>query len=261
MILLSCVLSGYLVALAAALAWLLFRRSGLLLIAEAAGLATFAVHSVMIALRWIASGHPPAMGGFENSIAGAWFVVLLYFAFRVKFKGLRLAAALVFLFSSLLLVNALSSTAELSAFKPPYRSGWLYFHVVSAWCGFGALLLSAITSAIYLGRSAREEDAAQLSLIDETGLKLVVFGFVSLSIMLATGALWAHDLWGRYWGWDPVELWSLICWVTYGIILHLRLTLGWRGRRAAILCLASILTVILAFFGIGVLNSIHTELL
>jgi ABC-type transport system involved in cytochrome c biogenesis permease subunit len=78
--------------------------------------------------------------------------------------------------------------------------------------------------------------------------------------MIASGAIWAHGLWGRYWGWDPVETWSLISWLTYGLNLHLRVSLGWRGRRAAWLAIGSLFGVIFLFFGLGFVSDVHTSI-
>jgi ABC-type transport system involved in cytochrome c biogenesis permease subunit len=79
--------------------------------------------------------------------------------------------------------------------------------------------------------------------------------------MIATGSIWAHGLWGRYWGWDPIETWSLISWLIYGAALHLRITMGWKARRMAWLAVGAMATVIISFFGIGFISGVHTGLL
>jgi len=87
------------------------------------------------------------------------------------------------------------------------------------------------------------------------------FAFVMLGIMIASGAVWAYKAWGRYWGWDPIETWALISWLVYGLYLHLRITLGWKGRRAAWLALFAVVLVIFSFFGIPlVYPSVHEHL-
>mgnify|MGYP003347958180 CR=1 FL=1 len=62
-------------------------------------------------------------------------------------------------------------------------------------------------------------------------------GFIFWTFTLIAGAIWAESAWGRYWGWDPKETWAFITWVAYAAYLHARVTVGWRGRRAAWLCL------------------------
>jgi ABC-type transport system involved in cytochrome c biogenesis permease subunit len=69
-----------------------------------------------------------------------------------------------------------------------------------------------------------------------------------MGIMIASGAIWAYKSWGRYWGWDPIETWSLICWLAYGAYLHLRIN-GLRGKAAAWLCFVVIIVAVFSFFG------------
>jgi ABC-type transport system involved in cytochrome c biogenesis permease subunit len=74
--------------------------------------------------------------------------------------------------------------------------------------------------------------------------------------MLVAGSIWAEGLWGSYWSWDPVETWSLISYLVYGIVIHLRVTLGWRDQRQAWLVIAALSTVVISFFGVNfVVNS------
>ena len=69
----------------------------------------------------------------------------------------------------------------------------------------------------------------------------------------ASGALWAKILWGTYWGWDPVETWSLASFVVYGLYVHLRLIFGWRMRRAAWFALFAVIPVMISFWGVGLM--------
>jgi ABC-type transport system involved in cytochrome c biogenesis permease subunit len=68
--------------------------------------------------------------------------------------------------------------------------------------------------------------------------------------MIVSGAFWADQVKGMFWNWDPVEVWSLVSWLTYGIYLHLRITFGWRGRRLAIYSLVAMVAMIVSYWGI-----------
>ena len=98
-----------------------------------------------------------------------------------------------------------------------------------------------------------------LGRLDELIFRYVVFGFITDTIMICAGAIWAKDLWGSYWNWDPVETWSLISWLTYGITIHLRVTFGWREKKLAWLAVAALSTVIICFFGVNLVvdTSLH----
>ncbi len=257
-------IAGYALGFVLSSAALLFRREGL----RAAGgwLAAVAVaaHATALAARWIATGHAPVMGVYENSLAGALFLPVIFFAASRRFPPARRAAPVVLAATLLLVGNGLMGGSERLALEPPYRSGWLAVHVTFAWLAFGSYLVASALAGWYLwvtrpGVAVPEPD--RRGALDELAAKLVAFGFVADSIMIASGAIWAHGLWGRYWAWDPIETWSLVTWLVYGVNLHLRFTLGWSGRRASWLALVSVASVIVTFFGLGVVSQVHTMLL
>ncbi len=69
-------------------------------------------------------------------------------------------------------------------------------------------------------------------------------------LMMVSGCFWSNQVKGSYWGWDPVEVWSLVSWLTYGIYLHLRVTMGWRGRRLAWYALIALIAMVVSYWGI-----------
>jgi ABC-type transport system involved in cytochrome c biogenesis permease subunit len=77
--------------------------------------------------------------------------------------------------------------------------------------------------------------------------------------LISAGAIWAIDLWGSYWAWDPVETWSLISGMIYCITIHLRVTFGWREKRLAWLAVVALSSVIICFFGVNLVvnTSLH----
>ena len=78
---------------------------------------------------------------------------------------------------------------------------------------------------------------------------------------MGAGAIWAYGLWGRYWGWDPMETWTLISWLTYGLYIHLRATMGWRDARGAWLALVAFVFILIAFGGIAMMRGLHATLI
>jgi ABC-type transport system involved in cytochrome c biogenesis permease subunit len=103
------------------------------------------------------------------------------------------------------------------------------------------------------------EKFPSLDRLDELIFRYVIFGFITDTIMIGAGAIWAKDLWGSYWSWDPVETWSLVSWLIYGITIHLRVTFGWRESRLAWLAIIALSSVIISFFGVTfvVSSSLH----
>ena len=255
---------AYCFAVLALTADTLFKKAWLHRLGLGCAAAGFGAHSVAIGSRWAATGHAPVMGAYENALAGAWFVAAIAAGFFFRYRAALRALPLPLVGALLILGNGIMSRAELAPLEPPYRSVWLGVHVGFAWFAFGSYVVAsglAIYHLLLSRRDATDALAVRATQVDEVGARLIAFGFVSHAVMTASGAIWAHGLWGRYWAWDPVETWSLVSWLAYGVYLHLRFTLGWKGRRASWVALAAVLTIVMTFFGIGVVSNVHTELL
>lgn len=233
-------------------------------------LGAFTFHSLSIATRWVETGHPPVMGRFENNLAGAWFVILIIFALNRWLKRTNLFGLFLIPLALIMLGVGVMATPELQPLSPPFKSNWLWIHVIFAWFAYSSFAAAGGLGFVYLlkERAPAEGEKTvilrlfpQLALLDDILLKFISFGFISQTLMLIAGSIWANGLWGSYWSWDLIETWSLVTWLAYGIILHFRLTLGWKGRRIAWLALAALFTVIITFWGIGFISKLHTPLL
>ncbi len=118
---------------------------------------------------------------------------------------------------------------------------------------------------VFLVRKMPAESKARLldrfpnpRILDELGYQLILLGFLFLTIGIITGAVWANSAWGRYWGWDPKETWSLITWFVYATLLHARLTRGWHGKRIAFLSMVGFAAVLFTYFGVNLLPGLHS---
>jgi cytochrome c-type biogenesis protein CcsB len=92
-----------------------------------------------------------------------------------------------------------------------------------------------------------------LKSLDQLIYRTLAFGFMMQTALLITGAVWAQLAWGRYWGWDPKETWALITWLIYAAYLHMRVTMGWRGRKSAIVCIIGFVATMFTLFGVSLL--------
>ena len=86
--------------------------------------------------------------------------------------------------------------------------------------------------------------------LDRITYKTICLAFPLLTLMIAAGAYWANQTWGSYWSWDPKETWAAITWLVYALYLHMRITRGWRGRRAAYFAIGGFAVVMFTFFGV-----------
>ena len=116
------------------------------------------------------------------------------------------------------------------------------------------LVGGAFISLLYLLLLWRRTDLARLlpsaDDLDRITYKTICLAFPLLTLMIAAGAYWANQTWGSYWSWDPKETWAAITWLVYALYLHMRITRGWRGRRAAYFAIAGFAVVMFTFFGV-----------
>ncbi|MFN0124741.1 MAG: cytochrome c biogenesis protein CcsA [Blastocatellia bacterium] len=89
--------------------------------------------------------------------------------------------------------------------------------------------------------------------LDSLIYRTVSLATAGLLILLVTGAIWANESWGRYWGWDPKETGALVAWLSYIGYLHTRVSHGWAGRRSAYFALVGFLLVIFTYLGVSYL--------
>ncbi len=214
------------------------KNKKLLLISGKIGLVSFAVHLAALVTRTVVTGHFPVKGGYENALAGAAFVIGFYFALQRFFPAVEVVGSGIFFIILLVMGSSLTNIPPLEPLTPPYKSIWLWIHVLFAWLAYSSYTMAAALSVVYLIRERRQLklkipfELPSQEKIDEIWFRFVVFGFITNAIMISSGSIWAHYLWGSYWKWDPVETWSLITWLLFGLYLHLRLTLGcWLERQ------------------------------
>lgn len=226
------------------------------------------LHTAAITARVYAQGHFPWSSDYDNGLMGGWFIIMatLYVVWRQK--QLRILGAATLPAVLLIMGYGVMRRPVLEPMAATLKSFWLYIHVFFAWISFGAYALAMGAGVIYLLRERAREKGTEAGYyeqfptqerLDELMFRYLVFGFVNNAVMIAAGAIWAKDLWGNYWSWDPVETWSLVSWLMYGLAIHLRVTMGWRGSRFAWIAVLALSTVIINFFGVTLVakSSLH----
>jgi cytochrome c-type biogenesis protein CcsB len=224
-----------------------------------------------IALRWYGSyqlgggyGHAPLSNIYESLVFFAWTIGVIYLVVERRYNNRIIGCFAVPLAFFALAYASFGTSAKIQPLIPALKSNWLLAHVVTCFIGYSAFALAFGISVMYLlkkddqtdtGMSGRLPDA---SLLDELTHQLTMFGFLFLSAGIISGAVWANSAWGRYWGWDPKETWSLITWFVYAALLHFRLMRGWRGKRIAVLSIVGFAAVLFTYFGVNLLPGLHS---
>ncbi len=226
----------------------LTRRSKVLRIAQALTILYFFILLAGVIARGLSAGRAPWGNMYEFSITGALAFTCAYLVASLKYEVQWLGILITFA-SLLTLGTAVTLLYVPSApLVPALKSPWLVIHVSAAIISGGVFLLANCIAAAYLILEQVEKKRAglrpvwaerlpKLDTLDQLSYRLVALVFPLWTFAIIAGAIWAEAAWGRYWGWDPKETWSFITWVGYAAYLHARVTAGWRGRRAAWLCL------------------------
>ncbi len=218
-------------------------------------LAGFIPHLIMIALRWSSTGISPFIKISESITFGFWCTILIFLIFEFSNKKIRPLGVLIMPVTFVLMgwAGTLMEGAA-TQLVPALQSGWIWVHIIGAATGFAAVLTAAGLGLMYLLKEKYSggiyEKLPEPRTLDDLGYRFVAGGFIMYGLMIVSGAFWANQVKGNYWNWDPVEVWSLISWLIYGIYLHLRITFGWRGKKLAWYALAAVFAMIVSYWGI-----------
>jgi cytochrome c-type biogenesis protein CcsB len=234
---------------------LIAKQEKLFTIGLFSAIAGFVPHVVVIAMRWSATGISPFISISESLTLGVFMTVLLFLIFQFSTKKVRPLGVLVMPVAFVLMGWAGTLMKEVAAtLAPAMQSGWIWVHIVGASAGFASVLIAAGLSLLYLLKEKNSggiyDKLPELDVIDTLAYRFVSGGFILYGLMIISGCFWSNQVKGSYWGWDPVEVWSLVSWLTYGIYLHLRITFGWRGRRLAWYALIALIAMIVSYWGI-----------
>lgn len=220
----------------------------------------FTYLSAAICLRGYVSNHLPLSNGFETMQFMAWCTLLLTFLLQRKFAMLL---PFGFLLCGLTLMVSIlgESNPQITQLMPVLQSPLLSIHVVVIMIAYSLLafiMLNGVT-AVILHQSQKEckEQIERLQIISQIILYPAIF---LLAIGIFIGAVWANVSWGRYWGWDPKEVWALITMLVYALALHPR-SLPWFHRTMFfhVFCITAFITVLITYFGVNfLLGGMHS---
>ena len=238
-------------------------RKAARLILVASGVA----QSLYILSRYILTGHTPITSQHETVIFFAWATTWAYLSFRWRYTVKNFGTFVSFFLFCLVFISYFSSR-EITVLVPALQSAWLPLHAGVSLVAYGFLSLAFCGGLMYL-LLERELKAKKfgyffarlpsLDALDQLNSHCITAGFVFLTLGIVTGSFWARQAWGTYWHWDPKETWSLITWFIYLVQIHQRFTVGWRGKRAAIMTVVGFLSVLFTLWGVTYfLGGVHS---
>lgn len=222
--------------------------------------AGWALHTSALVVRTVAAGRPPFLNLYEYVLSLTWGFVLVYLVAELFTKSKQLGAFIVPLVT-LFAFLAIRLPSEVNPTMPALRSAWRIPHISTAILAYASFGLAFGLSLMYILRERVDKKAGSFwasripsaKTLDQLIYRVLAFGFMMQTALLITGAVWAQFAWGRYWGWDPKETWSLITWLIYAAYLHMRVTRGWRGHRSAVVCIVGFVATMFTLFGVSLL--------
>jgi len=226
----------------------------------------FLFHTANITTRYLKGGYIPITNIHEASSFFGWCIVLLFFLLEYRYK-LGLLGSFIMPMVFILMLSSSIFPREIKEIPPLLKSYWLGIHTVLVFLGYASFAVASGIAIMYLLQerylkskhlSGLFQRLPNLEVLDELNYRLITIGFPLFTLAIITGAIWANTAFGKYWRWDPKEVFALIVWLIYALVLHLRLTSGWRGRKAAMLSIAGFVVVIFTFFGVRfILKGFH----
>lgn len=144
-------------------------------------------------------------------------------------------------------------------------SGWLPLHIAFAFLGEAAFAVAGIVAIVYLIQERRLKSKRRrltrsgtglsnlpaLEILDNVSLRLIQLGFPFMAVGLLTGLVVSKELTGTYWTWGLLNTVSVLVWILFALLLHFRMTIGWRGRKAALLTLMGVTATLAVLVGLG----------
>ncbi|OII61901.1 c-type cytochrome biogenesis protein CcsB [Streptomyces sp. CC53] len=237
----------------------------------------FLLQAGAVVARALSVQRAPWGNMYEFSLTFSTVATGTYLAFLLAGKNVRwLGLPLV---TTVLLDLGVATTwlyTESDQLVPALDSYWLWIHVSTAiFCG-AVFYIGAVATVLYLLKDKYEVKAAgggkpgafarsvmerlpSAASFDKLAYRVNAAVFPLWTFTIIAGAIWAGDAWGRYWNWDPKEVWSFITWVAYACYLHARATVGWKGRKAAVLALVAFGCWLFNYYGVNIfVDGLHS---
>lgn len=228
-------------------------------------LLTLIYHGVGLGMRWYITGHAPWSDGYEAVVFIAFGAMVVGFSF-IK-KNPAIIAATTLLAALMIFVTKLNLLdPQITPLEPVLKSYWLMIHVAVITSSYGFLGISAILGFVnlilYIAKGKKNKKRIQMNINEITSVSEIIMtvGLFAISIGTFLGGIWANESWGRYWGWDPKEVWALLSLLSYAIIIHLRWIPKLNNRLLFnVLSLWGYSVILFTFFGVNyILVGMHS---
>ncbi len=223
-------------------------------------LTGFICHTVLLGQDFIQSGHIPVHNLRVTLVFASWSAAAVFLSFRIVRINLRVLGVYAAPLVTCTFIAAVNFPDIPSQTVDLYKNIWLVVHVIFIFIGESSLALACGVGILYL----LQENALKtkkigfffnrlpsLEMLDSTGYSCIMIGFSGFTIGLIAGFVYSKLVWQHFASWDPKEIWAVLSWLIYAALLHERIAIGWRGRRAAIMAIIGFTALLFTFFGVN----------
>ncbi len=231
-------------------------------------LAGWLAHGAAVALRSFAAGHlavttiPEALSFF------AWVLIGTYLIIQNRLRLRILGTFVAPLAAAFLFASAVRPSHMIPA-SPLLKSVWVWIHISTLFAANALFAVAFAAAWLYLyqernikkkKRGAFSDRLPALERLDRVNHVCLLTGFPLMTVGLLAGFLYASAVWKSPWTWDPKEIFASITWLIYAVLLHERLAVGWRGRKAAWLAIFGFSAILVTFLGVNLFFKGHHSL-
>jgi cytochrome c-type biogenesis protein CcsB len=219
----------------------------------------FLFHSVFLCRQYVVLGTAPVLDLKSALSFFSWCVILVFLIFHLKFR-IMVLGSFVAPFAAFLMIISSAMPWTAGPVKPIFKNIWLTIHVGTIFLGNGLFAITFLVAVMYLIQEHQIKQKRfgsffsrlpSLATLDSINYYALISGFPFLTIGMIDGSIYAQIALGAYWQWDPKEVWSLVTWLFYAALLHERLTVGWRGKRAAVMSIICFSVLLFTFVGVS----------
>ncbi|MFG2038879.1 c-type cytochrome biogenesis protein CcsB [Dactylosporangium sp. NPDC048998] len=231
----------------------------------------FAAHLGALVTRGIAAERAPWGNMYEFVMTATLVGVTAWLVVLVKWTNLRHLGLFVTMVAAILLsIAGMTLYVQVGPLVPALHSYWLVIHVGAASVASGTFLVGFVSAAMHLIRSGHDagktrfpyslgQRLPEAAALERVTFRVHAFGFPIWTFGVIAGAIWAEAAWGRYWNWDPKEVWSFVAWVVYACYLHARSTPSVSRRLTSWIAVVGWATMLVNLFGVNlVANGLHS---
>lgn len=230
-------------------------------------LAGLGLHTLFLISRVVEAGYNPIVTLHDFLMLFAWILSGSYLAFQLKTKT-RVLGALISPLALILMIIASERLGDAVVVPQALKGGLVPVHIILSVTGEVLFTLACLAGVMYLIQEVLIKNhrvnnfsrlLPPLRDLDRINSLCLLWGFPFFTFGVIAGSLWASSVWGSPWAWDPKQVWTLIAWLFYALLIHQRLAIGWTGRKSAVLSIAAFSILLAGFISINLYSvSVHS---